>query len=178
MSTAQETKPTESKPQPPDALVNPASQAFMNQMVAAAVREAIQGMLPLIKEVALTPEKIAEAERIRRAPDPAVVEREQRESKLMHLELQEQREQKAATQKACRHRHPNGKLAVSPVRNFPDRQVRFVCSKCQDWIHPKQWQVAAPDRDNPRGNPYIADAHPLYAEIFSAYQTENPDTIA
>jgi hypothetical protein len=151
----------------PSAL-NPEAAAFINMSISAAVKEIFKEMAPILQSIALTPEKIAEAETLRRAADPKTVAREKREKHLQHLEMEENRQQLLRTRAACAHRYPSGQTAINPVRNFPDRAARGICVLCQEFFEPRRWVIDPPDRDNPRGVPRIADAHPQYKLVLEA----------
>jgi len=148
----------------PDAMRTPEAQATINATIAEAVRSVFASLAPMFASMALTPEKIAEAEKIRRAPDPATVARELRERKLMQQDLAEAEQQKREQQNACPHQYPTGQLTWHVIRNFPDRQARFSCPLCALWVTPREWRIAAPDAENPRGRAFIAEEHPLYRE--------------
>lgn len=150
----------------PDELLNPAAQAATNAMLAAAVKEAVASAMaaiaPILQSVAMTPEKIAQAEQLRRAPDPKAVEREARERALTQQEAEENRRNRENIQASCPHRYPNGATAISCIHNYPDRAPRGLCMVCQIYLEPKRWVIGAPDKENPRGRAYIAPEHPLY----------------
>lgn len=156
--------PPEPKLIVPPAGLTPEMQAFMNASMSAAIKEAFASMSGILDRVALTPEKLAAAEALRRAPDPAKVDRDKREKALMVFEQEENAANRARVQATCLHRYPNGQLTLHIVRNYPDRQARGSCPICNMWIHPREWRVGppTPDGKNPRGTPYIADEHPLY----------------
>jgi hypothetical protein len=149
----------------PPALLNPEMQAYMSASISEAVKGVFASMAPLLASIALTPEKLAEAEALRRAPDPAKIRRELRERQLMQTEQEENRQNLLRNQSACPHKYPTGQWAVCPVRNYPDRRERFICNLCQSFFQPKRWEIAAPDADNPRGRAYIAEAHPDYERV-------------
>jgi hypothetical protein len=148
----------------PEALRTPEAQAVINATVAEAVKSVFASLAPMLQSMALTPEKIAEAEKMRRAPDPATVARELRERKMMQADLAEAEAQKKEQQNQCPHHYPTGQAAWHTVRNFPDRQPRFSCPLCGLWCAPREWRIGPPDQDNPRGRAYIAEAHPLYQD--------------
>jgi len=148
----------------PEALLTPESQAATNAMISAAIRGVFEQLGPMLEKMALTPEKLAESERLRRAPDPAVIARELRERKLMAADLEDAERQKAANQSACPHAYPTGQAAWHVVRNYPDRNPRYTCPLCSCWVTPREWRIGAPDAENPRGRAYIAPEHPLYRE--------------
>ena len=78
----------------PDSLRTPAEQASVNALVSAAVKEAITAMAPMFQSIALTPEKIREANK----PyiDPAAIAREARERAMMREDLAEAERAKEA----------------------------------------------------------------------------------
>ncbi len=151
-----------------DALRTPEAQAQANALVTEAVKAVFAQLAPMLQSMALTPEKIAEAEKMRRAPDPATVARELRERKMMQQDLAEAEALKRETQSNCPHAYPSGQSAFHVIHNYPDRQPRFSCPICSVFVTPKEWRIAAPDADNPRGRAFIAEAHPLYAEAFKS----------
>src|SRR6267378_8097003 len=131
-------------------------------MITDAVKAVFASMGPILSSIALTPEKLAASEALRRAPDPAVVSRELRERKLMQQDQEENRANLLRNQAACPHKYPTGQLSINVVRNYPDRQPRFTCALCSVWINPREWQIGPPDAENPRGKPFIAEAHPQF----------------
>lgn len=163
-ATAVAAAETAEKLKTPTALVNPESQGYVNATISATVKEIFASLAPILQQIN-SPERLAEAERLRRAPDPATIARNERERRLMAEELDESRRNKEARQEACSHRHGNGTWAVSLISNYPDRQQRAVCHICEKFFHPRQWQIGAPDRENPRGKPYIEAETEGYKEI-------------
>jgi hypothetical protein len=154
-------------PVPPEALT-PQTQAFMNASLSAAIKEALAGMAPILQSIALTPEKIELMESARRAPtadQAASAARAKREKTLMKEELEQNRRNLNANQENCLHRYISGALSVSAIRNYPDRQARFVCHKCMAIFHPRRWDILAPTEEFPRGVEKIVDADPLYVRI-------------
>jgi hypothetical protein len=63
---------TEQKVQTPAEAINPQVQGFINASISAAVREAVQGVFtslaPMLKDMALTTEKIREANNLMLTP--------------------------------------------------------------------------------------------------------------
>jgi hypothetical protein len=147
-----------------DGLRTPEAQAATNAIVAEAVKSVFAQLGPLLESMALTPSKIAEAEKMRRAKSPEEIARDLRERQLMQADLAEAEATKKASQNACPHAYPTGQQSYHVVRNFPDRQPRFSCPLCSIWITPREWRIGAPDADNPRGRAFIAEEHPLYKE--------------
>ena len=159
--------PEKKIPTPPEALT-PATQAYMNSLIGAAIREAMAGMAPILQSIALTPEKIELMEAARRAPtadQAAAAARSKREKALMKEELEQNRKNLNASQENCLHRYVSGALSVSAIRNYPDRQSRFVCHRCIAIFQPRHWEILALTAEFPRGAEKIVDAHPLYIQI-------------
>lgn len=144
-----------------DAL-SPEMQAMINSMVSSAIREAFTGLAPVLQSIALTPEKMLEMERQRRAPDPALVAREARERAMMREDLEKARRDKERIQQACPHKDANMRWSISLIHNYPDRQTRGVCVHCHSLLEPKHWEIGAPDAQNPRGKPHLVAEHPQY----------------
>jgi hypothetical protein len=154
-------------PTPPAALT-PEMQAFVSASISEAVKGLFAQMGPILQSIALTPEKLMQAEQLRRAPDPAKVVREAREKRLMREEQEENRQNLLRNQALCPHRYPTGATSINGVRNYPDRQPRGICVLCQKVFEPRRWVIGAPDQDNPRGKAYIADADPQYGLVLEA----------
>ena len=149
----------------PNELVNPASQAAINQLISSAVKEVFANMAPMLESIALTPAKMAEAEKLRRAPDPALVAREARERKLMREELEEVARQTAERQRNCSHKDANGHYCVSLCHNFPDRGTRALCHHCAKFFQPLHWEIGPPDEKHPRGKPILVNEDPQYGIV-------------
>ena len=66
---------------PPPAALTPEVMAFMNASISATVKELFASMGPLLQSIALTPEKMAEAERLRRAPTEEQLQSKDREKR-------------------------------------------------------------------------------------------------
>jgi hypothetical protein len=169
---------TKQQPSPvPVPVLSPEQQAAMNFAVTRAVTDVFAQIAPLLKDMAFSPEKIAEAEKLRRAPDPALVQRELRERQLQKAENDENERNKKRRQENCPHRYPTGGISVNPVNNYPDRQPRLLCMLCQGFFQPRRWEIGAPDKDNPRGRPFIAEAHPKYAELLREVSAASPNKL-
>jgi hypothetical protein len=156
----------------PTSALTPDMQAYTSAMITEAVKAVFASMAPMLSSIALTPEKLAEAERLRRAPDPAAIARALREHRLAAADLEEAERTKKANQNACPHQYPSGAATWHVIRNFPDRQARFSCPLCGIWIHPRQWVIGAPDAENPRGKAFIQNEHPLYREASKVLATK------
>jgi hypothetical protein len=159
--------PEKRPPTPPEALT-PATQAYMNSLIGAAIREAMAGMAPILQSIALTPEKIEAMEAARRAPtadQAAAAARSKREKALTLEEADQNRKNLKLSQENCLHRYVSGALSVSAIRNYPDRQSRYVCHRCLAIFQPRRWEILAPNSAFPRGEERIVDADPLYLQI-------------
>jgi hypothetical protein len=147
----------------PAELLTPAAQAYVNMQTAAAVREAIAGLVPVLKELQLTPEKLNALKQPYQ--DPAIAARELRETKNSKRQEEEIRQQTAARQANCLHQDKNGKTALCLVHNFPDRQPRGVCPLCHDIINPKEWVIDSPDPVTGESKAHIREAHKDYRTV-------------
>lgn len=156
---------SEPKVEVPKESLTPDSQAYTNHLISEAVKSVFAQLGPVLERIAITPEKIAEAEKIRRAPTDAQIAalaREQRERKLTQQEAEENRKNLLRNQANCPHKYPTGQWSIGVIRNYPDRRERFVCMLCQCLFQPSRWEIGPPDAENPRGKAYIAEAHPQY----------------
>jgi hypothetical protein len=124
---------------------------------AELVKDVIESLMPLLSQLALTPEKVALMVQEMKKPyiDPAVEARKLRERKEMARDIAAGLVMKLEAQKRCPHRDKNS-WKINPVNNHPDGRVRGVCMACQDWFQPKHWEIMA------NGEPVLVDAHPLY----------------
>jgi hypothetical protein len=136
----------------------------INAATTAAVREAIAGMGAMmaqtVKDLAITPEKLREANKP--YVDPAIALRELREKLRWTEDENANRQNLRITQDNCPHLDDNGKTAINLVHNFFDRQPRGLCSKCADWIFPREWRIGAPTAEHPRGKAYMVEPHKNY----------------
>ncbi len=144
--------------------------ALVNASTTAAIKEAMAGvstmMQQVIKEVALTPEKLRDA--TKPYVDPDVARRALRD-KLKFK--QSEKDDAAATRKTreqCPHKYKNGIAAVGVIRNFHDRQPRGVCMLCHEFFTPREWRIGAPTDEAPDGVAYMAPMHPKYQLVYDA----------
>jgi len=148
--------------------------ADVKGLVAAAVKEAVAGVFsqlgPLLESMAITPEKLREANKPYK--DPAVIARELREMLIWKEDEAEARRQTEERQNACPHIDNNGRSSVQLVHNFPDRQPRGICAKCHAYIHPREWRIGAPDAKHPRGVPFLVEPHRHY-QIVMQLESQN-----
>ncbi len=162
--TALNAPASEKRPSTPPELLSAAAQAHMNTNTAEMVRELFAQLAPLLKDISLSPEKLALMEQLRRAPtedQEKAAARNKRERKLMQDEQTENAKNLAISQSICLHRYKTGALAINLVHNTFDGRPRGVCVLCSVWIHGKEWRVSNPTPEHPRGELYVADAHPL-----------------
>lgn len=139
----------------------PEQLAQTNAMISQTVKELFANLAPMLKDMAVTPDKLREANRP--YVDPMKIAREFRESQKSKADEEELRRVTAARRAQCPHLDKNGRSSINLVHNFPDHQVRGICVLCGDWIYPREWRIDAPDEKNPRGRAYIVDAHKNYA---------------
>ena len=174
--------PADNETQNRSSALTPEQLAAQNAAMTAAVREAVAsvmvGLLPALKEMAITPEKLREANKP--YVDPAKVLREQRESLKSKADEAEQRRLDRSRRDACLHQDANGRDALCLIHNYPDHQPRAICPICQDVIHPKEWRIASSAEeaikltppglgpvDQPKGHAYIALAHRDYRRVMA-----------
>lgn len=142
----------------------PEQLAVINTQTAALVKEAVAGIFeslgPIFEKIAITPEKLREANKP--YVDPAKAARELREMLIWKEDESENRRRLQEAQDNCPHIDQNGRSSIQLVHNFFDRQPRGLCVKCLALIHPKEWRIGAPDAKNPRGKPYLAEPHKNY----------------
>jgi len=147
--------------------LTPEQLGAINMATAAAVKEAIAGMAaffaPMMQSMAITPEKLREANKP--YVDPKKKEREDREQGLWRQDIEDNRRLTQNMQDNCIHEDDNQRTAIRLDRNFPDRQARGICMKCLAIIHPKEWRIGAPDKDNPRGVAYMVEPHKDYGKV-------------
>lgn len=155
------------KTKTPEELVDPRIQALVNERLSATVKEIFAGLGPILQSIALTPEKIAEAEKLRRAPDPELVARNERERRLAHQQIEEARRHNEERQASCTHLDANGHTACSLIHNYPDRQPRIVCPICHSLMNPREWRIDAPDAENPHGKAVLVAEHPMYRQMLA-----------
>lgn len=157
----------------PDPAQTPEQAAQINTAVQAAVESVFKSLAPVLKDMAMTPEKIREANRP--YEDPAKVAREARESQKSKADEAENRRLDRQRKDNCPHLDKNGRSSICVVHNHPDHQPRGICVVCHDWIHPKEWRIAASpalaleaakgDRDRVKGCAYVVEAHPAYKVV-------------
>ena len=153
--------------------LSPEAIAMINTTAASAVQSAVEAVFkqlgPMLKEMAITPEKLREANRPWQDPDK--VKRELRESLKSKEDEAEARKAIAALRANCPHVDQNSRTSIRLVHNQPDHQPRGICVLCGDWIHPKEWRIGAPDEKNPRGKAYLTGPHKDYNTVMQLERT-------
>jgi hypothetical protein len=145
--------------------------AMITAATAAAVKETMAGMREhnetMIRELALTPEKLREANKP--YVDPDVANRALRDKLKFKREEIEQEKNRRLTRDNCTHHYPDGRLiAISPVRNFPDRQERGICMLCHEWFTPREWRIDDPGNVDSDKQAHMFPQHPQYALVLKA----------
>jgi hypothetical protein len=133
------------------------------KMVNETVATIFASLAPALANMAITPEKLREANRP--WEDPGVEARKKRERLQWKQDEDARIKQDRKTKDECRHMDVKGQTAIRLIRNFPDRQPRGICMHCHDLIHPKEWRIGAPDEKNPRGKAYICEPHKDYLTV-------------
>jgi hypothetical protein len=143
--------------------------AMITAATSAAVKEALAGShehnLEMIKELALTPEKLREATKPYK--DPTTENREKREKIKFRQEEADNQKQMRLTRENCPHTYKQGGLALGIIRNYMDRQPRGICMLCHELFHPREWRIDAPTEEMPAGFAHIVAAHPKYALVLA-----------
>lgn len=142
---------------------NTAMTNAINSAVAAAVAAALAGIGPIIKDLALTPEKMREFNKP--YVDPAKKARTDREAAMWREDIETNRKQIQDNQDHCPHEYENNKTSINLDQNFPDRQPRGLCVQCHALIYPREWRIGPPDAENPRGKPYLFGPHKDYNKV-------------
>lgn len=156
----------------PDELITPAAQAFVNQAISAAVKEAVGSVFaslgPVLKEMRLSPTELATAiKEANRVPDDpkkiAAALREERENLQSKEQAEEIRRQIKERQDSCLHLDRNGHIALGTIHNFPDHMARGICPLCHALIEPACWKIGTaithPER---KDHAYVQPEHPKY----------------
>lgn len=151
----------------PDVLKTPEAQASVNAVIAATVKESVQAIFaslgPVLKDMAVTPEKLREG--LKPWQDPAKIARELRESLKSRADEEEIRKQDAARKANCPHLDQNGRSSLRLVHNQLDHQPRGLCVLCGDWVHPREWRIGPPTEKEPKGHAYLVPAHKDYKTV-------------
>lgn len=148
--------------------------ALVTASTTAAVKEAMAGMSAMmsevIREVALTPEKLREA--TKPYQDPVEANRAIREKMKFRQEEVDSEQAKRLTRDNCPHKYKTGHPAIGVIRNFYDGQPRGICMLCHDFFTPREWRISAPTTEEPNGVARIVAAHPQYQLVRDAIRMQ------
>jgi hypothetical protein len=144
----------------------PAEKAPINEetkeLMRDLVRDIFKEFAPVLQSIALTPDKLREAQKP--YEDPLKLARELHEQQQWRKQELEKSELKKARQTACPHKDKQQKWSVQLQHNFHDRLPRGICSLCELFIHPAYWDYRP--ITNPDGTvtdkAFIIKEHPLY----------------
>ena len=155
--------------------MSPEMTAVVNTAIAEGIKAALAGFAPILKDLALTPEKLE----LLRTPkqteaDLKKLARELRETMKSKQDEEEVRRLTAERKAACDHRYHTGKSAINLIHNYHDHQTRGVCVKCHDLIHPREWRIGPPTDTEPHGKAFVVPAHKDYQRVIS--QENNPNS--
>jgi hypothetical protein len=121
-------------------MLTPPMIALMNSQIKTVVGEIFEKLIPTLERInAPSPLEAEQAETL-----AAQKARFKREKQDMMLRDDETRLALAVKQRNCPHRDGNEKSAISTIHNFPDRQARGICVRCNLMITPKEYRVAPP----------------------------------
>jgi hypothetical protein len=147
--------------------LSPEQLAMQNAAISAAVREAVSGVFaqlaPLLKDMAITPEKLREANKP--YVDPKDIARKLREGLKTKAEEKALREATERARAACQHLDANGRSTIQLIHNYPDRQPRGLCAHCHDLVEPKHWTIEAPTDAEPQGKAVLVGPHKDYLTV-------------
>lgn len=157
----------------PVAMLDPAAIGFVNQMVSAAVAEAVaeavKGMAPMMLEISkasrLTRDELVTLSGRDIEKEKAFADRLLRE----RTEWKNQEADKVANlkkiQEACRHRDANEKYSIGIIHNYPDRQPRAICVVCHKEFSPRHFVIDAPEPISGKERYHLEPESPEYSEI-------------
>jgi hypothetical protein len=158
----------------------PAANAERNAEIAAAVKEAVAGVMAALApalQAANNNDALISALREVNKPykDPKQEARELRESLKWKEDEKENRRLTEERQSNCPHLDKNGRTSICLVHNHPDRNPRGICVICHSWINPKEWRIASTpeialqmvggNKDRVKGCAYLVDEHPQYKMV-------------
>jgi hypothetical protein len=142
--------------------MNEETKELVRGLVGDAVREMFKELAPVLQSIALTPEKLREAQKP--YEDPAKLARQLHEKQQWQKQEMERSEAEKARQAACTHKDKNQKWAIRLQHNYPDFHPRGMCNNCGIFIHPAYWDYRP--ITNPDGTitdkAILTKQHPLY----------------
>lgn len=157
----------------PVSMLDPATIGFVNQMVSAAVAEAVaeavKGMAPMMLEISkasrLTRDELVTLSGRDVEKEKAFADRLLRE----RTEWKNQEADKVANlkkiQEACRHRDANERYSIGIIHNYPDRQPRAICVVCHKEFSPRHFVIDAPEPISGKERYHLEPESPEYSEI-------------
>lgn len=144
--------------------------AMLNTILSQGIKEAMQAIAPVLRDVALTPDKIRLMEEERRKLTPEqqqAADRSKRERERDREQMMADAQRAQAIKDSCPHQDDKGMEALCLVHNYPDRQPRGICPKCHSIIEPKHWEIDAPDPQTGKTRPVLKDASPNYHRVLA-----------
>lgn len=138
----------------------------VKSMIAETTKETTKAIFeqfaPLMQSMALTPDKLREANKP--WEDPAALARKNHEQENWRRQETDKTAAFKQRQTQCTHKDRNGLYAISLQHNFHDNMPRGICLKCELYIHPTYWDyrpVTAKDGTITE-KALVVPAHPLY----------------
>lgn len=133
------------------------------EIIRDVVREMFKEFAPVLQSIALTPEKLREAQRP--YEDPLKLARELHEQEQWRQQEIEKEANKKALQAGCPHKDQNQKWNISLQHNFHDHMPRGVCNMCGIYIYPAHWDYRPVTQDGGltvKDVGFVVPEHPLY----------------
>jgi hypothetical protein len=126
------------------------------------IKEIFAEFAPIMQSMALTPDKLREAQKP--YVDPMDIAKHNHARKQFQEDERQRDADKAERQARCSHLDENGKYAIRLQRNFHDGMARGICLHCMLCIEPQHWDwrpVTKAD-GSIENEAFIEKAHPLY----------------
>jgi len=125
--------------------------------VKSMIKDIFAEFAPVFKDLAVTPEKLREANRPYVAPE--VIARQQREQADWRAQEEQNQKTREQLQKNCTHKDEQGRWAIRLQHNFHDLAPRGVCPHCLINIWPAHF-----DHRPIKGKDtaVLVKEHPLY----------------
>jgi len=139
---------------------------FSAEEVRALITETTKSIFeqfgPVLQSIALTPEKLREAQKP--YVDPMELARRLHEREEFQESEREQAELTRQRQANCSHKDENGDWSINLQHNFHDNMPRGLCPLCGLLIAPLHWDYRPhmlPD-GKIKSEAFVVPAHPLY----------------
>ena len=137
------------------------------EFIRETVKQLIQEMSPIFSSIALTPDKLREAQKP--YEDPVKLARQLHEQQSWRKQEEEKNAAKKNLQNGCSHKGRNGKWNISLQHNYHDHMPRGLCNVCGIFIHPQYWDfrpithsATAARESYVEDKGFIIPEHPLY----------------